>query len=137
MAGVAGVTYWNDSKATNFHAVEAAVSGFPSPVILIVGGKSKGGDIAAFVRRIAPHVKHALVIGETRSVLATFLGASRVPHTVCAGLDEAVGRAAKIASNGDNILLSPGFASFDQFRSYEDRGTLFITLVNNLGVTKI
>ena len=137
VAGVAGVTYWNDSKATNFHAVEAAVSGFPAPVILIVGGKSKGGDIAAFVRRIAPHVKHALVIGETRSVLATFLGASRVPHTVCAGLDEAVGRAVKIASNGDNILLSPGFASFDQFRSYEDRGTQFITLVNNLSVTKI
>ncbi len=132
---VAGVTYWNDSKATNFHAVEAAISGFPSPVILIAGGKSKGGDIAAFVRRITPYVKHVLVIGETRSVLAMFLGAGRVPHTVCGGLAEAVGRAAEIASSGDNILLSPGFASFDQFQSYEDRGAQFITLVNNLGVT--
>ena len=129
---VAGVTYWNDSKATNFHAVESAISGFPAPVILIVGGKSKGGDIAAFVRRITPYVKHVLVIGETRNVLAMFLGANQVPHTVCGGLSEAVCRAAEIASSGDNVLLSPGFASFDQFKSYEDRGAQFIALVNNL-----
>jgi UDP-N-acetylmuramoylalanine--D-glutamate ligase len=132
-----GVTYWNDSKATNFHAVEAAVAGFPSPVILIAGGKSKGGDVAAFVRRIAPHVKHAFVIGETRSVLATFCGACRVSHTVCANLAEAVERAAGMAVAGDNILLSPGFASFDQFRSYEDRGAQFVALVNNLGATAV
>ncbi|MFA6289288.1 MAG: UDP-N-acetylmuramoyl-L-alanine--D-glutamate ligase [Opitutaceae bacterium] len=132
-----GVTYWNDSKATNFHAVEAAVAGFPSPVILIAGGKSKGGDVAAFVGRIAPHVKHVFVIGDTRNVLATLCGARQVPHTVCADLAEAVGLASKIARSGDNVLLSPGFASFDQFRSYEDRGTQFITLVNNLGTVLV
>lgn len=127
-----GVTYWNDSKATNFHAVEAAVAGFPAPVILIAGGKSKGGDVEAFVGRIAPHVKHVFVIGDTRNVLATICGARQVSNTVCADLAEAVGLAAKTARNGDNVLLSPGFASFDQFRSYEDRGAQFITLVNNL-----
>lgn len=128
-----GVTYWNDSKATNFHAVEAAVAGFPAPVILIAGGKSKGGDVAAFVRRLSPHVKHVFIIGETRNVLATLCGACHVPHKVCADLAEAVGSAAKTARSGDNVLLSPGFASFDQFLNYEDRGAQFITLVNNLG----
>ena len=54
-----GVGYWNDSKATNFHAVEAALSSFSSPVLLIAGGKSKGGDLAGFVRRIAPRTSRA------------------------------------------------------------------------------
>lgn len=126
-----GVTWWNDSKATNFHAVEAAVAGFAAPVILIAGGKSKGGDVAAFVNRLKPQVKHAFFIGETRNVLATFAGADGVPHTVCADLAEAVRRAAGMAVAGDNILLSPGFASFDQFKNYEDRGRQFVALVNN------
>ncbi|MET0262232.1 MAG: UDP-N-acetylmuramoyl-L-alanine--D-glutamate ligase [Rariglobus sp.] len=130
-----GVTWWNDSKATNFHAVEAAVAGFASPVILIAGGKSKGGDVAAFVRRLAPEVKHAFFIGETRSVLAMFAGAHGLPHTVCGDLNEAVRRAATLAVVGDNILLSPGFASFDQFKNYEDRGRQFVSLVNSVGAT--
>lgn len=132
-----GVTWWNDSKATNFHAVEAAVAGFGSPVILIAGGKSKGGDVAAFVRRITPQVKHAFFIGETRNVLATFAGACGLSHTVCGNLEEAVRLAAAKAVAGDNILLSPGFASFDQFKNYEDRGSQFVALVNNLGASVV
>ncbi|CAM2989281.1 UDP-N-acetylmuramoyl-L-alanine--D-glutamate ligase [Rariglobus hedericola] len=132
-----GVTWWNDSKATNFHAVEAAVAGFAAPVILIAGGKSKGGDVASFVRRLAPQVKHAFFIGETRSVLATFAGASGLRHTVCGDLNEAVRRAAALAVAGDNILLSPGFASFDQFKNYEDRGRQFVALVNSVGATVV
>ena len=132
-----GVTWWNDSKATNFHAVEAAVAGFAAPVILIAGGKSKGGDVAAFVRRLVPQVKHAFFIGETRSVLATFAGVGGLRHTVCGDLGEAVRRAAALAVAGDNILLSPGFASFDQFKNYEDRGRQFVALVNNVGATVV
>jgi UDP-N-acetylmuramoylalanine--D-glutamate ligase len=132
-----GATWWNDSKATNFHAVEAAVAGFAAPVILIAGGKSKGGDVAAFVRRLAPLVKHAFFIGETRHVLATFSSVAGLPHSVCADLNEAVQRAAALASAGDNILLSPGFASFDQFKNYEDRGRQFVSLVNNVGTTAV
>jgi UDP-N-acetylmuramoylalanine--D-glutamate ligase len=130
-----GVTWWNDSKATNFHAVEAAVAGFGAPVLLIAGGKSKGGDIAAFAQRIAPRVKHVFLIGDTRHVLATFCGVYGAAHTVCADLAEAVARASALAESGDNVLLSPGFASFDQFRNYEDRGSQFIALVNRLGST--
>ncbi|MDB6168911.1 MAG: UDP-N-acetylmuramoylalanine--D-glutamate ligase [Verrucomicrobia bacterium] len=128
-----GVSFWNDSKATNFHAVEAALARFPEPVVLIAGGKGKGGDLAGFVHRIAPRVKHAVLIGETSAELGFHCSTFRVAHTSCATLDEAVRRAAELAAGGGNVLLSPGFASFDQFRNYEDRGDQFERLVRELG----
>jgi UDP-N-acetylmuramoylalanine--D-glutamate ligase len=127
-----GVSFWNDSKATNFHAVEAALGGFSAPVILIAGGRAKGGDIAGFASRIAPRVKHAVLIGETRAELAAHFGVLHVAHTCCAGLPEAVFQAAALAVPGDHVLLSPGFASFDQFRNYQDRGDQFEHLVGQL-----
>ena len=131
----AGVTYWNDSKATNFHAVEAALTRFEQPVILLAGGKAKGGDLAGFVHRIAPRVKHAILIGETSAQLAFQFSAARVGHTSCLILDDAVSRAAELAQTGDNVLLSPGFASFDMFRGYTDRGDQFEKLVRELAPT--
>ncbi|MEX2045509.1 MAG: UDP-N-acetylmuramoyl-L-alanine--D-glutamate ligase [Opitutus sp.] len=127
-----GISYWNDSKATNFHAVEAALAGFTAPVVLIAGGRAKGGDLAGFVHRIAPHVKHAVLIGETGAALAFHCSTFRVAHTRCASLDEAVRRATELATGGDHVLLSPGCASFDMFRSYEDRGEQFEHLVHAL-----
>ncbi len=135
VAEIDGVTWWNDSKATNFHAVEAALASFSAPVRLIAGGRAKGGDLAGFVRRIAPKVKEAYLIGETTGALAAACTSEQVPHVTCADLGEAVHRAAEMAQPGDHVLLSPGFASFDLFRSYEDRGNQFETLVNNLGTT--
>jgi UDP-N-acetylmuramoylalanine--D-glutamate ligase len=128
-----GVTYWNDSKATNFHAVEAALSRFPAPVVLIAGGKAKGGDLGGFVHRIAPRVTHVVLIGETSEELASHCAACRVAHTRCATLEEAVRRAAEVAEPGDHVLLSPAFASFDMFRGYADRGEQFEKQVHNLG----
>jgi len=128
-----GVSFWNDSKATNFHAVEAALAAFSGPVHLIAGGKAKGGDLAAFVARIAPRTKHAWLIGDTRAVLAECCAASHISHTVCATLDEAVRGAYAAAQPGDHILLSPAFASFDMFRGYADRGNQFERLVSSLG----
>jgi UDP-N-acetylmuramoylalanine--D-glutamate ligase len=127
-----GVAYWNDSKATNFHAVEGALAYFTSPVLIILGGKPKGGDIPAFVKRIAPKTKHAFLIGETQSALAAACRAAGVQYSVCSGLADAVQRAAQNAVSGDQVLLSPGFASFDLFRNYEDRGNQFEQLVNGL-----
>ncbi len=127
-----GVTWWNDSKATNFHATEAALLRFGAPVILIAGGKSKGGDVAAFVQRIAPRVKHVLLIGETRNILATFFGAASVSHQVCAELADAVHAAAALAQAGDHVLLSPGFSSLDTFSGYTERGLQFESLVEAL-----
>jgi UDP-N-acetylmuramoylalanine--D-glutamate ligase len=135
VAEVNGVSYWNDSKATNFHAVEAALGRFPAPVLLIAGGRAKGGDITAFMVRAAPRVKHAFLVGETRHTLAEACAASRVPFCLCSTLGEAVQRAASTAIDGDHVLLSPGFASFDMFRSYEARGDEFEQHVNNLRAT--
>jgi len=128
----AGVTFWNDSKATNFHAVEAALATFAAPVLWIGGGKAKGGDIETFVHRIACRIKHAFLIGETSAELAGQCRAVQVPATLCAGLAEAVRAAFALARPGDHVLLSPGFASFDQFRGYDDRGRQFESLVGNL-----
>jgi UDP-N-acetylmuramoylalanine--D-glutamate ligase len=130
---IAGVTFWNDSKATNFHAVEAALGRFSTPVVLIAGGKAKGGDLGGFVHRIAPRVHHVVLIGATSTELAFHCSASRLAHSSCASLGEAVRRAAELAPKGGHVLLSPGFASFDQFRNYEDRGLQFEKLVHDLG----
>lgn len=127
-----GVRWWDDSKATNFHATEAALLRFGAPVILIAGGRAKGGDVAAFVERIKPRVKHALLIGESRSVLATLMDAAGLPHQVCADLAEAVAAAAELASADDDVLLSPAFASLDQFSGYAERGKTFVELVARL-----
>lgn len=129
------VTWWDDSKATNFHATEAALLRFSRPVILIAGGKSKGGDVAGFVERIKNRVKLVLLIGESRNILATLLGAGGVPHHACVDLGEAVSRAATDSEPGDDVLLSPAFSSLDQFSSYAERGERFAQLVMQLPET--
>jgi UDP-N-acetylmuramoylalanine--D-glutamate ligase len=132
-----GVTYWNDSKATNFHAVEAALAGFGRPVVLIAGGRSKGGDLTGFARRLAPRVSQAMLIGETGPALAAALEACGVQHAVCASLDEAVRAASAAAHPGGDVILSPGFSSFDMFRNYEDRGDRFEKAVAELQAARV
>ena len=127
-----GVTFWNDSKATNFHAVEAALATFSAPVLWIGGGKAKGGDLGGFVRRIAEKIRHAFLIGETQPALSGFLADLRVSATPCGSLEDAVRSAFARAAAGDHVLLSPGFASFDMFRGYDDRGRQFESVVENL-----
>lgn len=135
VAEIEGVAFWNDSKATNFHAVEAALAGFDAPIFLIAGGRAKGGDIAGFVRRIAPRVRRAFLIGETATELARACAKAGVAHAVCATLAEAVRTAAAAARSGEHVLLSPAFASFDMFRNYEDRGDQFERLVREISAT--
>ncbi len=132
-----GVTFWNDSKATNFHAVEAALAGFGRPVVLIAGGRSKGGDLPAFVRRIAPRVVRAVLIGETAAALGAACEAVGVPHATCISLDDAVRVAAASAHPGGDVLLSPGFSSFDMFRNYEERGDRFERAVAELRAARV
>ena len=130
-----GVTFWNDSKATNFHAVEAALGGFKDPVHLILGGKSKGGDGSGFVGRIGGAVQSIHLIGETRQTLAAACEAQNILHQIHDSLDAALQQAVAMAKKGEHVLLSPGFASFDMFQSYEDRGEQFEHLVRNLAST--
>ena len=137
VAAIDGVSYWNDSKATNFHAVEAALAGFGAPVVLIAGGRSKGGNLAGFVGRIAARVSHAVLIGETGPALAAAFEQCGVPHSECAGIDEAVRLAAGAAASGGDVVLSPGFSSFDMFRNYEDRGDRFEQAVSELRAARV
>jgi len=137
VGSVDGVTYWNDSKGTNFHAVEAALSSFKAPVVLIAGGRSKGGDIAGFALRIAPKVAHVILIGETAAALGAAFDAAGVPRTLCLCLEDAVRAAASAAVPGGDVVLSPGFSSFDMFKSYEERGNRFERAVGELSAARV
>jgi UDP-N-acetylmuramoylalanine--D-glutamate ligase len=120
-----GVEFWNDSKGTNFHAVEAALSQFSVPVRWIGGGKWKGGDLGRFVRRIAPLIESAYLIGETAEELKRHFDELGKSARCYPALQDAVVGAAKDAHGPAVILLSPGFSSFDQFRGYAERGLVF------------
>jgi UDP-N-acetylmuramoylalanine--D-glutamate ligase len=132
-----GVEYWNDSKATNFHAVEAALAGFGRPVVLIAGGRSKGGDVAAFVKRIAPRVAHLVLIGETAPLMAAACEVNGLAYSLSQFMDDAVRSAGAAAHPGGIVLLSPGFSSFDMFKSYEDRGDCFERAVAELHAARV
>ncbi len=124
VAQAAGVTWINDSKATNPHAAMASAGAYES-VVLIAGGRNKGLDLAPLVA--VPTVRHVIALGEAAPELARTGGRERV--TVVADMDEAVAAAAAMAQPGDTVLLAPGCASFDMFESYGERGDAFTALV--------
>ncbi len=119
-----GVTYINDSKATNVDAVIKALRALPAPVILIAGGRDKGLDYTVAREALAQKVKLAVLIGETRAAMAR-AWRPVVPCVEADSLDEAVAIAARQAGAGETVLLSPACASFDMFRNYEHRGEEF------------
>jgi len=124
-----GVTYVNDSKATNVAATLRALAAYEDePVRLILGGSRKGEDFAPLAEALGPNVRAVYVIGETADELAR-----AIPDTIKAGdLATAVERAATAAQPGEVVLLSPACASYDQFRDFEERGEEFKRLVANL-----
>ncbi|MGH0038131.1 MAG: UDP-N-acetylmuramoyl-L-alanine--D-glutamate ligase [Myxococcota bacterium] len=125
VARAAGVTWVNDSKATNPGAAKRSLEGFDAPVLWLAGGRDKDLDFGELADAAAARgVKHALLFGETAGKLAAAL-ADRVPVTLVEDLESAVGLAADEAADGDVVLLAPACASFDQFESFEDRGDAF------------
>lgn len=121
-----GVRYFDDSKATTPHATLAAVSGFES-VVLIAGGRNKGLDLSV-LGDAAPRVRAVVAIGDAADeVAAAFVG--RRPVEVVTTMDAAVRAARRLAGPGDAVVLSPGCASFDWYRSYGERGDDFRTCV--------
>jgi len=124
IASRAGVRYINDSKATNVDAVEKALAAFEMPIVLIMGGRDKGGDFNQLTPRIRRQVKRLILLGEAAGKIASILGRS-APTQIVSDMDEAVSRAAAAAAAGDVVLLSPGCTSFDQFQSYGHRGDTF------------
>ncbi len=125
---ICGVSYIDDSKATNVGAVHSALDALQKPIILIAGGRDKGGDYSILSEPVRQKVKHMLLIGEARDTMTrAFLAFTNVE--TLDSLQEAVSRAASIAVPGDAVLLSPACASFDMFSSYAERGDVFKSTV--------
>jgi UDP-N-acetylmuramoylalanine--D-glutamate ligase len=125
-----GVLYVNDSKATNVASAAVGLASFPPQTVhVILGGRGKGSDYAPLLAPIAEHAKAAYLIGETAGELAAALVNTGVPLHDCGDLERAVAAARANAEPGDVVLLSPACASYDQYRSFEERGEHFRALV--------
>ncbi len=126
-----GVTYYNDSKATNVDAVKVALDSFTAPILLILGGKDKGAEFSQLLPHTHNKVKEIVAYGQARDTISTaFRDAVRLEQA--SSLKEAVEICHRRAKPGDIVLLSPGCASFDQFRNYEERGRTFKSIVHSL-----
>lgn len=130
VATIGGVTYVNDSKATNPHAVLAALDG-AERVVLIAGGRNKGLDLSALTAA-AGAVRAVVAIGEAGPEIADSFEEMGIPAERAGSMDDAVARAAAIATSGDTVLLSPGCASFDMFGDYRGRGESFRAAVKRI-----
>ena len=128
---LAGVTYINDSKATNLDALEKALTSEARPVILIAGGKDKGFGFDSLAPAVAARARWVVLIGEMSGRIAASWG-GHVPCERAANLSQAVTMAWSLAQPGDVVLFSPGTSSFDMFTSYADRGNQFRALVHAL-----
>lgn len=121
-----GIRFYNDSKATNTHAVTAALSSFSKNIILLAGGHDKGisfDDLKQYDER----VKLCVAFGETREQFTSIFSHVTTKETMKEALDTAV----EAAVEGDIILLSPACSSYDQFPNYEVRGKLFKEMVQD------
>ena len=130
-----GVSYYDDSKATNVGAALAAIEGLGADIsgklVLIAGGDGKGADFSGLRAPVAAHCRAVVLIGRDAELIAQALGDDAELVRV-ATLEDAVLRCAEIAQPGDAVLLSPACASFDMFKNYEERGRLFAQAVGDL-----
>ncbi len=134
VADRAGVAWFNDSKATNVGATIQSLRSFERGVVLILGGKDKGGAFADLVPLIRGRVAHLILVGQARESIRAQIGAA-APITMAGDLVEAVEAARKVAPEGGVVLLAPGCASFDQYSGFEARGDHFRRLVQSLPET--
>lgn len=130
VAEIEGVSFINDSKATNLAAMQAAVESMQGPVRLIAGGRPKENDFEK-VNSSVSKVRSVYLIGEAASEMRE-AWRDLVPCILCGGLERALERAWTDASEGETVLLSPGCASFDQFSGFAERGERFIKFIKGL-----
>lgn len=133
-AGVAcGAEWFNDSKATNPDAVSKAIAAFSDrSFVLLLGGRNKGNDFRPLAKEAAAAARAVVVFGEAGDEIAGAFDVDGFQVIKAAGLESAVGEAARIARVGDAVVLSPACASFDEFDNYEQRGRRFKELVASL-----
>lgn len=128
---IQGRKFYNDSKSTNNKALITALSSFQTPVILIMGGLDRGQSFDE-LNDYMHHVKHIICYGETKDKIKEYANKYNYPCEVMNHLIEATHKAYKLSSSGDTILLSPGCASWDQYKCFEDRGNEFKNEIRNL-----
>ncbi|MBI4722008.1 MAG: hypothetical protein HY769_03260 [Candidatus Stahlbacteria bacterium] len=126
-----GIRFVNNSMCTNPAAFASTLNSCKTPVILIVGGKKKNVDITPIVETINNKARYVVLIGETSEELNKLV---KVNRSIASSMDEAVVIAYNEASEGDKVLLLPGFASFDWFKDFSDRGNKFKDAVNRLSI---
>ena len=131
LGAIRGLRFVNDSKATTVEAQAAALRSFREPVLLLAGGKLKGGHPQRLESLVAERVKVAGLFGASREIFEKAWGDS-VPMFWKPSLEAAFQKIVSLGVPGDVVLLSPGTASFDLFENYEHRGQAFIDLVNGL-----
>lgn len=124
-AEIDGVKYINDSKATNVNATYYALESMKTPTIWIVGGVDKGNDYTEIEELVKEKVKAIVCLGVDNKKIIDFFSANKESIYDTSNLEECVKIAKNIAQKGDTVLLSPCCASFDLFKSYEDRGKKF------------
>jgi UDP-N-acetylmuramoylalanine--D-glutamate ligase len=135
VAKVAGVDYYNDSKATNVDATIKALESFPANIHLILGGKDKGSDYSVLNELLRERVKRVYTIGAAAAKIESQIqGASEIEHAET--LENAVRLASASAVAGDVVVLAPACSSFDQFQSYEHRGRVFKEIVHSLAMVR-
>lgn len=129
---VGGVSYINDSKATNVNSCWYALESMKTPLVLILGGTDKGNDYTEIEALVREKVHSLIFLGPDNEKLHAFFD-GKVPNIRDArSMEEAVKQAAELAHDGDTVLLSPCCASFDLFNNYEDRGRQFKACVRAL-----
>lgn len=125
---IGGVKFYDDSKGTNVGAALKSLESFSCPVVLIAGGRDKGGDFSALAPFVREKVKVLIAVGEAAPKIALQLkGCCKIE--LASSFEEAVERSFGFASEGDVVLLSPACASFDMFANYEERGKRFKQIV--------
>ncbi|MCP4724796.1 MAG: UDP-N-acetylmuramoyl-L-alanine--D-glutamate ligase [bacterium] len=127
-----GITFINDSKATNLNSLDTALNAYDQKLILIAGGQEKGTDYSSINSLISEKVKTLVLYGESRTLMAAAWGNSVDRIVDAEDLRSAVSSAYREAVNGDIVLLSPGCPSFDMFNDFEERGRIFKKIVNAL-----
>jgi len=119
-----GITYWDDSKATNIDSAIRAVKAMKGPVVLIAGGVHKGSSYEPWIEAFKERVVHIVAIGEAAGIIKEQLSQAFTVE-VEDSMGDAVRAAVAVTPKGGNVLLSPGCASFDMFRNYSHRGDEF------------
>ncbi len=134
VAVIAGVEWYNDSKATNVDSAVIGVRAIAGPKVLIAGGKDKGSPWAPLVEAAKEGgVKLVLAVGAALPIVVESFAKSGIEVREAVTLERAIAMASQVARHGDRVLLSPACASFDQFENFEDRGDQFRAMVQALG----